>query len=149
MGQNSKQNKNYRQLNDIQIHMRLRTSANQAQIRQHYVPALAAHIVDPFVAQGSVRRLPPFALAPPRSRSPLTFHACRADETPVPLCRAPQDAVDGVIDFMDGYFLNKEDWEAMIELGVGARAEEGVLKSIPTAVKAAFTKRCIPSRRVR
>jgi replication factor C subunit 1 len=54
MGQNSKTTKNYRQLNDIQIHMRLRTSANQAQIRQHYVPALAAHMVDPLTTGGAV-----------------------------------------------------------------------------------------------
>lgn len=55
MGQNSKMNKNNRQLNDIQIHMRLRTSANQAQIRQHYIPALAAHIIDPLTTSGAVR----------------------------------------------------------------------------------------------
>lgn len=56
MGNNSKQNKNYRLLNDIQIHMRLRTSANMAQVRQHYVPAFAAHIIDPIINQGSVTR---------------------------------------------------------------------------------------------
>jgi hypothetical protein len=64
MGQNSKTTKNYRQLNDIQIHMRLRTSANQAQIRQHYVPALAAHMVDPLTTGGAVRTRLPSCLAP-------------------------------------------------------------------------------------
>jgi replication factor C subunit 1 len=41
---------------------------------------------------------------------------------------------------MDGYYLNKEDWETLVELGVGDRNETAVLKRIPTATKTAFTK---------
>ena len=51
-----------------------------------------------------------------------------------------QDAIGAVIETMDDYFLDKEDWDALVELGVGDRAEAGVLKKIPTAVKSSFTR---------
>jgi len=41
---------------------------------------------------------------------------------------------------MDEYYLNREDWETLVELGVGDRNDVAVLKSIPTATKTAFTK---------
>jgi replication factor C subunit 1 len=45
---------------------------------------------------------------------------------------------------MDEYFLTKEDWDALVEMGVGkAYREEGVLKLIPTTVKSAFTRKCV------
>jgi replication factor C subunit 1 len=55
-----------------------------------------------------------------------------------------QSAVDDVIDFMDEYFLNKEDWDSMVELGVGSRRDEDILKQISSATKAAFTRKCVP-----
>lgn len=55
LGQNSKMNKNYRQLNDIHIHMRLKVSANMNQVREHYVPTLFGQIVEPlFGKDGAV-----------------------------------------------------------------------------------------------
>lgn len=42
---------------------------------------------------------------------------------------------------MDEYFLSKDDWDAMVELGVGSRRDEDVLKKIPSATKAAFTRK--------
>ena len=55
-----------------------------------------------------------------------------------------QDAIDEVIAIMDEYFLTKEDWDALVEMGVGkAYREEGVLKLIPTTVKSAFTRKCV------
>lgn len=46
---------------------------------------------------------------------------------------------------MDGYFLNKEDWDSMVELGVGSRRDEDILKMISSATKATFTRKCVPS----
>ena len=39
-----------------------------------------------------------------------------------------QSAVDEVVDRMDDYFLNREDWDTVVELGVGDRREDFVLK---------------------
>jgi replication factor C subunit 1 len=51
-----------------------------------------------------------------------------------------QEVIKEVIDVMDEYYLSKEDWDTLIELGVGDRNEAAVLKGIPTATKTAFTK---------
>lgn len=61
-----------------------------------------------------------------------------------------QDEVEGVIETMDEYFLDKEDWDALVELGVGERAEQAILKKIPSSVKSTFTRtsvqlECFPS----
>ena len=51
LGQNSKQNKMSKLLNEIQIHMRLKVSANTTQIRQHYLPTLFPKIIEPLCAK--------------------------------------------------------------------------------------------------
>ncbi|KAH7256742.1 replication factor RFC1 C terminal domain-containing protein [Fusarium tricinctum] len=48
------------------------------------------------------------------------------------------DAVGGVIDLMDSYFMTREDFDAIQELGVGPMDEE--LVKIETKTKAAFTR---------
>lgn len=53
-----------------------------------------------------------------------------------------QDAIPEVIELMDDYYITKEDWDALVELGVGEGYEmEPVLKSIPSATKTAFTRK--------
>jgi replication factor C subunit 1 len=49
-----------------------------------------------------------------------------------------KDGVDEVIDLMDSYFLTREDWDAMVELGVGPMDESKV--SLDTQTKATFTR---------
>lgn len=49
-----------------------------------------------------------------------------------------KDAVPDIIQIMDDYFLTKEDWDNIIELGVGP-SDEGTVQ-IPSAVKSAFTR---------
>jgi replication factor C subunit 1 len=49
--------------------------------------------------------------------------------------------VPDVIDALDKYFLTKEDWDALVELGVGEYKDDVVLKKISTATKTAFTKK--------
>jgi len=40
-------------LNEIQIHMRLKVSANTTQIRQHYLPTLFPKLIEPLMAKDS------------------------------------------------------------------------------------------------
>lgn len=44
---------------------------------------------------------------------------------------------------MDEYFLSKDEWDTLVELGVGDHKDEGVLKKISTATKTSFTKKCV------
>lgn len=49
-----------------------------------------------------------------------------------------KEAVPGVIDLMDSYFLTKEDFDSMVELGVGTMSEEKA--KLETQTKATFTR---------
>lgn len=49
-----------------------------------------------------------------------------------------KDSADEVIDLMDSYFLTRDDFDAIKELGVGPQAEDKV--HIETQAKAAFTR---------
>lgn len=44
---------------------------------------------------------------------------------------------------MDEYFLTRDDWDTIIELGVGDNHETVVTKKISTATKTAFTKKYV------
>ena len=118
LGQNSKQGKLGRQLTDIQIRMRLRASGSRQEIRETYMPMLASKIVSPLTEKGAVSQY--FWPNRVKLRS--------------------QDAVEEVVSYMDEYYLGKEDWDAFVELGVDTMKDELILKKIPTATKAAFTR---------
>jgi replication factor C subunit 1 len=49
-----------------------------------------------------------------------------------------KESVDEVIDLMDSYFLTKDDWDAILELGLGPMNMERV--NIETQTKATFTR---------
>lgn len=49
-----------------------------------------------------------------------------------------KDGVKGVIDFMDDYFLTREDFDAMLELGLGPMDQSNV--KLETQTKATFTR---------
>lgn len=49
--------------------------------------------------------------------------------------------MEEVIERMDQYFLSKEDWDTIVELGVDDRKDDLVLKKISTATKTALTKK--------
>jgi len=49
-----------------------------------------------------------------------------------------KEAVPEVIDLMDSYFLTKEDFDAIQELGVGPMDQEKI--KIDTQTKSAFTR---------
>ena len=54
------------------------------------------------------------------------------------LQRRGKEAVDLVIDLMDSYFLTKDDYDAIIELGVGPMNMERL--ELETQTKATFTR---------
>lgn len=58
-----------------------------------------------------------------------------------PLMTKGAEGVDDVIQVMDGYYLTKEDWDIIMELGVGDNKPEEYIKKIPTAVKSGFTRK--------
>ena len=47
--------------------------------------------------------------------------------------------IDNVIELMDSYFITKDDWDAILELGVGPHDMEGV--KLSTQVKSNFTRK--------
>ena len=57
-----------------------------------------------------------------------------------PLLTEQDAGIDEVITVMDEYFLTKEDWDVIMELGVGSLSYEPKAKGLPTAVKSAFTR---------
>ncbi|EGV60115.1 DNA replication factor C, large subunit [Yamadazyma tenuis ATCC 10573] len=103
LGQNSKQMKYQRLLQELQYHTRLRTSTDKKELRLEYVPLLAKRLAGPIVSQG-------------------------------------ENGIQPCIDVMDYYFLTREDWDTILDFGVGAAKGEAVLKKIPTKVKTAFTR---------
>jgi replication factor C subunit 1 len=42
---------------------------------------------------------------------------------------------------MDEYYLSKEDWDTVVELGVGDQKDDFVLKKISPATKTALTRK--------
>ncbi|KAI0054114.1 DNA replication factor C large subunit [Auriscalpium vulgare] len=58
-----------------------------------------------------------------------------------PLIDVGSGAVEDVIERMDEYYISREDWDAVVELGLGDHKDEVVLKKIATATKTALTKK--------
>lgn len=60
------------------------------------------------------------------------------NKTVKPLYDRGKDAVPDVIEFMDSYYLTKDDYDAILELGVGPMEQENW--KLETATKATFTR---------
>lgn len=58
-----------------------------------------------------------------------------------PLLKKGTDGLDEVIELLDEYYFTKEDWDVIMEFGVGKYKMDGALKQIPTAVKSQFTRK--------
>jgi replication factor C subunit 1 len=101
LGNNSKYGKLSRMVREMQGHMRLRSSADRHEVRQHYVPMLWNQTARKLAVEG-------------------------------------KEAVQDVIDLLDSYFLTKDDFDAVLELGVGPM-DEGQVK-IESQTKATFTR---------
>jgi replication factor C subunit 1 len=57
-----------------------------------------------------------------------------------PLLSSGASGIPDVVELLDAYYLNLEDRENIMELGVGKNNGDEVLKKVPTAVKSAFTR---------
>ena len=55
----------------------------------------------------------------------------------------PQSSVSEVIERMDEYYLSKEDWDTILELGVDDKRDQIIAKDISTATKSALTKKSV------
>lgn len=42
---------------------------------------------------------------------------------------------------MDDYYISREDWDTIVELGIGEQREDAVLKKMPSATKSALTRK--------
>ena len=44
---------------------------------------------------------------------------------------------------MDEYYISREDWDTIVELGVDQNKDDIVLKKVSAATKTSFTKKCV------
>ncbi|KAG0099889.1 hypothetical protein BGZ93_005344 [Podila epicladia] len=58
-----------------------------------------------------------------------------------PLLKDGLDGIPEVIELMDNYYLSKEDWDTILELGLCKNDGKAVLDKIPTSVKSTFTRK--------
>ena len=107
--------------------MRLKVSGDKPEIRQQYIPALFPRIVRPLIDSGVVSN----------SSSTQCFFCYESYSL------VEQSAVDEVIEIMDDYYLSKEEWDTIVELGVDQNKDDVILKKISSATKSAFTRKCV------
>ena len=48
-----------------------------------------------------------------------------------------------MIEFMDEYYLSKDDWDTVIELGIGDYKDDTISKKIATATKTSLTRKYV------
>ncbi|KAG0213881.1 hypothetical protein BGX28_003305 [Mortierella sp. GBA30] len=58
-----------------------------------------------------------------------------------PLVDRGADAIPELIEFMDSYYISKEDWDTVLELGIGRNDGKAVLDRISSQTKSAFTRK--------
>ncbi|KAG8218227.1 putative replication factor C subunit 1 [Butyriboletus roseoflavus] len=58
-----------------------------------------------------------------------------------PLVDEGSSAVANIIERMDEYYLSREDWDTIVELGLDQNKDELVLKKISASTKTSFTKK--------
>lgn len=58
-----------------------------------------------------------------------------------PLLQDQELGIEEVIKIMDYYFLSKEDWDALLEFGIGSCKGELITKKLATKTKSAFTRK--------
>ncbi|VEU23037.1 DEKNAAC104093 [Brettanomyces naardenensis] len=72
----------------------------------------------------------------------LTYVPYLKDVLTKPLIEQGSSGIDEVLSVLDDYYLTKEDWDNIMEMGVGNRGRmDGKLKKIPTSVKTQFTRK--------
>jgi replication factor C subunit 1 len=66
----------------------------------------------------------------------LQYFPVLAAKLTTPLIKNETDGIDKVIQLMDDYYITKEDWDSMLELGYQEK-----LGQIETKIKTSFTKK--------
>jgi replication factor C subunit 1 len=56
-----------------------------------------------------------------------------------PLVQDGKDGIKKVIDLMDGYFLNREDWDGILDVTIGNLGREKICTGMDSKVKSTFT----------
>lgn len=60
-----------------------------------------------------------------------------------PIAHDGADGIESTISVLDHYYLSKDEFDAILELGLGELNGEKAMKDVPTSVKTAFTKACV------
>lgn len=71
----------------------------------------------------------------------LDYMSAFINKLTAPILEHGEDGIEKTIEIMDYYYLTKEDWDAIIDFGVGTASGDVILKKIPTKVKTAFTRK--------
>lgn len=71
----------------------------------------------------------------------LDYLAALERKLTTPLVKHGEEGIGEVIDVLDHYYLTREDWDSIVDFGVGPMRAEVVLKSISAKVKTAFTRK--------
>lgn len=71
-----------------------------------------------------------------QSYIPTLFHTLVT-----PLVENGNDAIEAVIAAMDEYYLTKDEWDGLVDMGIGDNSGEPLLKKIKPATKTAFTRK--------
>lgn len=58
-----------------------------------------------------------------------------------PLLQGQENGIEEVIEMMDYYYLSKEDWDSLLEFGIGNCKGELITKKLTTKTKSAFTRK--------
>lgn len=58
-----------------------------------------------------------------------------------PLVEQGEGGIDAVMAILDHYYLTKEDWESLVDFGVGPAKADTILKKVLTKTKTAFTRK--------
>lgn len=83
-----------------------------------------------------------------RMRTSTSKNELRLDYVPTlalrlsaPLINEGEEGIPQVVGYMDNYYITKEDWDNLIDFGVGNNTGANILAQIPTKVKSAFTRK--------
>ncbi|KAJ3195912.1 hypothetical protein HK101_010669 [Irineochytrium annulatum] len=70
----------------------------------------------------------------------LNYLPVLAPRLTIPMARRGAEGIDEIIELMDEYFIDREAWEALLEMGLGKNESKKLLMNIPATVKSAFTR---------
>lgn len=78
-----------------------------------------------------------------RSEIRQTYLPVLFQQLTAPLVKSGADGIDEVIQLMDDYFLTKDEWDTLMELGLGDSSGDVLLTGVAPATKSAFTRKYV------